>query len=42
MNEEQTPSNVVKAAAGHLVQAVRPREDDLEDIFLRYYRERPE
>jgi ABC-2 type transport system ATP-binding protein len=29
---------VVKAAAAHDVQAIRPREDDLEDIFLRYYR----
>jgi ABC-2 type transport system ATP-binding protein len=33
---------VVKAAAAHEVRAVRPREDDLEDIFLRYYQaERP-
>jgi ABC-2 type transport system ATP-binding protein len=30
---------VVKAAAAHEVLAIRPREDDLEDIFLRYYRE---
>ena len=30
---------VVKAAAAHEVRAIRPREDDLEDIFLRYYRE---
>lgn len=29
---------VIKAAAHHDVRAVRPREDDLEDIFLRYYR----
>lgn len=29
---------VVKAAASHEVRALRPREDDLEDIFLRYYR----
>jgi len=29
---------VVKAAARHQVQAIRPRETDLEDIFLRYYR----
>ncbi len=28
---------VVKAAAAHEVSAIRPREDDLEDIFLRYY-----
>ncbi len=32
---------VVKAAAAHEVRAIRPREDDLEDIFLRYYRESP-
>lgn len=31
---------VVKAAAAHDVRAIRPREDDLEEIFLRYYRER--
>jgi ABC-2 type transport system ATP-binding protein len=30
---------VVKAAARHEVRAIRPRDDDLEDIFLRYYRE---
>ncbi len=29
---------VVKAAAAHPVLAIRPRTDDLEDIFLRYYR----
>ncbi len=28
---------VVKAAAVHRVRAIRPREEDLEDIFLRYY-----
>ena len=28
---------VVKAAAAHEVRAIRPREDDLEAIFLRYY-----
>jgi len=32
---------VVKAAAAHEVRAIRPRDDDLEDIFLRYYREDP-
>jgi ABC-2 type transport system ATP-binding protein len=32
---------VVKAAAGHEVLAVRPHEQDLEEIFLRYYRETP-
>jgi beta-exotoxin I transport system ATP-binding protein len=31
---------VVKAAARHEVRAIHPREDDLEEIFLRYYRER--
>jgi ABC-2 type transport system ATP-binding protein len=30
---------VVKAAAGHEVRAIRPRDDDLEDIFLRYHRD---
>ncbi len=30
---------VVKAAAAHEVRAIRPREEDLEDIFLHYYRE---
>jgi len=29
----------VKAAARHEVRAIHPREDDLEEIFLRYYRE---
>jgi hypothetical protein len=32
---------VVKTAAAYDVQAIRPREDDLEDIFLRYYEEGP-
>jgi ABC-2 type transport system ATP-binding protein len=36
---EGSADAVVKAAAGHEVRAIRPREDDLEDIFLRYYRE---
>ncbi len=36
---EGSSDAVVKAAAAHEVRAVRPREDDLEDIFLRYYRE---
>jgi ABC-2 type transport system ATP-binding protein len=35
---EGSADAVVKAAAAHDVLAVRPREDDLEDIFLRYYR----
>ncbi|MBV9607828.1 MAG: ABC transporter ATP-binding protein [Solirubrobacterales bacterium] len=30
---------VVKAAARHEVRAIHPREDDLEEIFLRYYQE---
>ena len=29
---------VVKAAAKHEVRAIRPREEDLEDIFLQYYK----
>jgi ABC-2 type transport system ATP-binding protein len=37
---EGSADAVVKAAAAHEVRAIRPREDDLEDIFLRYYRER--
>src|SRR5579862_8135028 len=36
---EGSADAVVKAAAAHEVRAIRPREDDLEDIFLRYYRE---
>jgi ABC-2 type transport system ATP-binding protein len=32
---------VVKAAALHRVRAIRPRADDLEDIFLRYYSVEP-
>ena len=32
---------VIKRAARHEVRAIRPREDDLEDIFLRYYSEEP-
>ncbi len=35
---EGSADAVVKAAAAHEVLAVRPREEDLEDIFLRYYR----
>ena len=30
---------IVKAAAAHEVRAMRAHEDDLEEIFLRYYRE---
>jgi ABC-2 type transport system ATP-binding protein len=32
---------VVKAAAAHEVLAIRPREEDLEEIFLRYYEDEP-
>jgi ABC-2 type transport system ATP-binding protein len=35
---EGSADAVVKAAAAHAVDAIRPREDDLEEIFLRYYR----
>ena len=38
---EGTADAVVKAAAGHEVRAIRAREDDLEEIFLRYYRREP-
>ena len=38
---EGSADSVVKAAARHEVVAIRPREDDLEDIFLRYYQDRP-
>jgi ABC-2 type transport system ATP-binding protein len=34
---EGSADAVVKAAAAHEVRALRPREDDLEDIFLRFY-----
>jgi ABC-2 type transport system ATP-binding protein len=36
---EGSADAVIKAAAAHEVRAIRPHEDDLEDIFLRYYRE---
>jgi hypothetical protein len=36
---EGSADPVVKAAARHEVRALRPREDDLEEIFLRYYQE---
>ena len=38
---EGSADAVIKAAAAHEVRAIRPHEDDLEDIFLRYYREAP-
>jgi ABC-2 type transport system ATP-binding protein len=34
---EGSADAVVKVAAAHEVVALRPRDDDLEDIFLRYY-----
>jgi ABC-2 type transport system ATP-binding protein len=38
---EGSADAVVKAAATHEVVAVRPREEDREEIFLRYYRAEP-
>jgi ABC-2 type transport system ATP-binding protein len=38
---EGSADAVVKAAAAREVLAIRPREEDLEDIFLRYYRAEP-
>jgi len=35
---EGSADAVVKAAAAHEVRSIRSREDDLEEIFLRYYR----
>jgi hypothetical protein len=35
---EGSADTIVKIAARHEVQAIRAHEDDLEDIFLRYYR----
>ena len=35
---EGSADAVVKAAAKHEVRAIRPREEDLEDIFLHYYK----
>jgi hypothetical protein len=36
---EGSADAVVKAAAAHEVRSIRPREEDLEAVFLRYYRE---
>jgi ABC-2 type transport system ATP-binding protein len=36
---EGSADGIVKAAAAHEVHAIRTREDHLEEIFLRYYRE---
>jgi ABC-2 type transport system ATP-binding protein len=38
---EGSADAVVKAAAAYEVRAIRPREADLEEIFLRYYGEDP-
>jgi ABC-2 type transport system ATP-binding protein len=38
---EGSADAIVKAAASFEVVAIHPREDDLEDIFLRYYRDAP-
>ncbi len=38
---EGSADAVIKAAAAHEVRAIRTREDDLEAIFLHYYREEP-
>jgi ABC-2 type transport system ATP-binding protein len=35
---EGSADAVVKTAAAHEVRAIRPHQDDLEEIFLRYYR----
>jgi ABC-2 type transport system ATP-binding protein len=36
---EGSADPIVKALAGHEVRAIRSHEDDLEEIFLRFYRE---
>jgi beta-exotoxin I transport system ATP-binding protein len=36
---EGSADAIVKAAAAHEVQSIRTRDDDLEEIFLRYYRQ---
>ncbi len=36
---EGSADAIVKAAAAHEVRAIRSRDDDLEEIFLRYYRD---
>jgi ABC-2 type transport system ATP-binding protein len=36
---EGSADAIVKAAAAHEVRAIRTRDDDLEEIFLRYYRD---
>jgi ABC-2 type transport system ATP-binding protein len=37
---EGSADALVKAIAAHEVRSIRSRDDDLEEIFLRYYRER--
>ena len=37
---EGSADTLVKALAGYDVRAIRTPDDDLEEIFLRYYRER--
>ena len=39
---EGSADAVVKTAAAHEVRAIRPCDDHLEDIFLRYYQEAPQ
>jgi ABC-2 type transport system ATP-binding protein len=36
---EGSPDALIKAIAHHEVRALRSRDDDLEQIFLRYYRD---
>ena len=38
---EGSADPVVKAIAAHEVRSIRSRDDDLEEIFLRYYRDQP-
>ncbi|MDE3133368.1 MAG: ABC transporter ATP-binding protein [Acidobacteriota bacterium] len=38
---EGSADAVIKLAAQYEVRAIRPLEDDLEEIFLRYYRDQP-
>ena len=37
---EGSADALVKAIAAHEVRSIRSRDDDLEEIFLRYYRDR--
>ena len=38
---EGSADPVVKALAAYDVRSIRSRDDDLEEIFLRYYRDQP-